>query len=72
MKRIIAFFMCLIVIICLAGCKIEEKTELHFLKHLLQIARPSALFLKILRNLTDLYIQVPVLLQNYQQNQNIL
>lgn len=22
--------MCLIVIICLAGCKIEEKTELHF------------------------------------------
>lgn len=30
MKRIIAFFMCLIVIICLAGCKIEEKTELHF------------------------------------------
>lgn len=48
------------------------KTELHFLKHLLQIARPSALFLKILRNLTDLYIQVPVLLQNYQKNQNIL
>ena len=29
------------------------KTELHFLKHLLQIARPSALFLKILRNLLD-------------------
>lgn len=31
MKRIIAFFMCLIVIIGLAGCKIKEKTELHFI-----------------------------------------
>ena len=30
MKKTIAFFMCLIVIIGLAGCKIKEKTELHF------------------------------------------
>ena len=30
MKRVFLVLMSLMFIICLAGCKIEEKTELHF------------------------------------------